>query len=45
MSKKIIFSSQEEKDEAIAGEKTAHPNPTAYQVKHLADLNNAEVTG
>lgn len=43
MSKKISFSSQADKDEAIAEEKVQHPNPTAYQKQHLVDLEAAVI--
>lgn len=43
--KKITFSTQEEKDKAIAVEKSEHPNPTPHQKQHLVDLENAVVTG
>lgn len=43
MSKKIIFDSEVEKENAIAEEKAEHTNPTPYQKKHLADLEEAEV--
>lgn len=43
MSKKIIFDSQTEKDEAIAAEKANHPTPTDYQAAHLADLEAAVI--
>lgn len=45
MAKIITFSTEAEKKAAIASEKANHPTPTAYQEKHLADLESAEVTG
>lgn len=43
MAKKISFDTEVEKADAVAAEKVAHPEPTEYQAKHLADLEAAEV--
>ncbi len=41
---KITFKTQEEKDEAIRKQKEVNSKDVNY-VKHLADIENAEVTG